>query len=318
MAKLTDKLFSKKSAKKDSYQNDQKNAIITGKKIPFAIIEAYKNIRTSIDFLLADEEKNTFTVTSANAVEGKSTTSSNLAVAFSQLEKKVLLIDADLRRASIHKKFNIENKSGLSNVIINEAEFEDVVVKVKPYLHILTAGKLPPNPSELLGSKRFEEFLNKASEEYDYVIVDTPPLNVVTDSMLVAPLTGGVVLVVRDGYTPHYSIEKAIADIEFAGIKILGAVMNGVNAGNKKNYIYRKTGNESYGKYRYGYNKYGYKYGYNRYGYDDYDRYGYGGYGYGRYGYENNRYAYENSKYAHENEKYAQQNDKYYERKDKE
>ncbi len=239
-----------------SDESEAKKTVTINKKIPFAIVESYKNIRTSIAFLISECGGNAITVTSANASEGKSTTSSNLAVAFSQLGKKVLLIDADLRRASLHRKFKIKNTDGLTNVLIGEKNVGECVKEINTNLFILTAGSIPPNPSELLGSQKFEEVMKYVCAVYDFVIVDTPPLNIVSDSILVAPHTSGAVLVVRDGYTPHYSIQKAIDVLRFSNVNILGAVMNGANPRNKNKYIYRKysySNYSSYGYYRSGY-----------------------------------------------------------------
>ena len=248
---------------KNSEDDYVKTNVLEKKQVPFAIVEAYKNIRTGVAYLLSKDGKNSITITSANAGEGKSTTAANLAVAFSQLGKTVLLIDADLRRASLHKKFKLENKRGLSDILSNNIDFDDAIVTVKPGLDVLTAGIMPPNPSELLDSAKFDKVMEEMTAKYDCVIVDTPPLNVVTDSMLVAPQTGGVILVVRDGYTPHYSIKKAIADMDFSNINILGAIMNGSHPKNKNRYIYRKYSYGYYGSYyKYDYKKNNYGYGY--------------------------------------------------------
>ena len=243
--------------------DDSRESVLEKKQIPFVIVESYKNIRTGVAYLLSREEKSSFTITSANAGEGKSTTAANLAVAFSQLGKTVLLVDADLRRASLHKKFKLENGKGLADVLTGTATLDEAIVTIKPGLNILTAGFIPPNPSELLDSVNFEETMKLLNEQYDYVIVDTPPLNVVTDSMIIAPQTGGVILIVRDGYTPHYSIKKVLGDMDFANINILGAVMNGSHPKNKNKYIYRKYSYGYYGSYyKYDYHKNGYNYDY--------------------------------------------------------
>ena len=261
-------LVAEKTAENDSIAN---------KRVPFAIVESYKNLRTSLTFLLSENEGNSFTVTSANAGEGKSTTSANLAVAFSQLGKKVLIIDADLRRASLHKKFKLENDVGLSDVIIGSVNINDAIKTISPMLSVLTAGPLPPNPSELLDSQNFSDLMVYLNSTYDFVIVDTPPLNVVSDSLIVAPNTTGVVLVIRDGYTPHYSIKKAIEVMRFSNVNILGTIMNGINPRSKSRYIYRKS---KYYSYNSGYNSsYGSSYGYGGYTYGGYG--GYGKYGYG-------------------------------------
>ena len=237
------------------------------KAAPFAVVEAYKTIRSNLMFLLdKNEQGNVVAVTSSNASEGKSTTIVNLAVAFSQLEDRILVIDADMRRSSVHKKLKLSNERGLSNVLAGLEEFENAVEKVSDNFHVLSAGPTPPNPSEMLSSKRFEKLIKYARENYDYVLIDTPPLNVVSDAIMLAPHTDGVVFVLRDGYTPNYTIKRAIATLEFTENKILGAVMNGANPKSGGKYIYRKYSYRS----RY-YNQYA-RYGYGRYG-------GYGGYG---------------------------------------
>lgn len=259
----------------------------SNKRVPFAIVESYKNLRTSIAFLLNENEGSSFTITSANAGEGKSTTSANLAVAFSQLGRKVLIIDADLRRASLHKKFKVENDIGLSDVITGTKNINEAIRNINPMLSVLTAGPLPPNPSELLDSQSFADLMVYLNSTYDFVIIDTPPLNVVSDALIVAPNTTGMILVIRDGYTPHYSIKKAIEVMRFSNVNILGTIINGINPRSKSRYIYRKS---KYYSYNSGYrNSYGSNYGYGAYtyggGYGGYGSYGNSYGGYGNYGY---------------------------------
>jgi len=244
----------KKEENKSSTMN-----ISEARHVPFAVVEAYKAIRTNLTFLLASKETKVFGITSPEAGEGKSTTAVNMAIAFSQLGDKVLLVDADMRRSSIHKKMKIENNVGLSNVLAGFCEYDEAVVHISDSLDVLTAGQVPPNPSELLGSARFKAFVDVVGKKYSYVIIDTPPIDVVTDALVIAPQTAGLVLVVKDRVTPTYAIKRAIESAKFAEINILGAVMNGANPKSGRGYGYRKYG-------RYGYRKYG-KYGYYRYGY---------------------------------------------------
>ena len=250
------------------------------KKVPFAVAEAYKKIRTNIMFQLSQIDGKVIAVSSADIGEGKSTTSLNLAVTFSQTGGKTLLIDADLRRASLNKKMNMENKDGFSNILAGFSTVEKVMHHLSESLDVITAGPVPPNPSELLGSKRFVDFLAEARKQYDYIIIDTPPIDIVSDALVIAPHTDGVVMVVRMGYTAHYMLQRALDSAEFAKINILGVVANGVEMKAVRRY------NKSwYGRYgRYGYGKYG-RYG----GYGGYGGYGYGGYGYG---YGNTAYGY--------------------------
>lgn len=227
--------------------------------VPFAVVEAYKTIRTNLTYLLSASDTKVFGITSPEAGEGKSTTSVNMAIAFSQLGDKVLLIDADMRKSSIHKKLKIENNAGLSNVLAGFNKYTEVINHISNTLDVITAGQVPPNPSELLGSVRFKELIETVGKEYSYVIIDTPPVDVVTDALVIAPQTAGLVLVVKDQVTPTDSIGRAIEAAKFANINILGAVMNAANP-QSRGYGYRK-----YSYYRkYGYSKYGYGYGYGR------------------------------------------------------
>lgn len=253
-------------------ENEKKQALTTAeqiavntKKARFAVVEAYKTIRTNLLFLLAQNNGKVLALSSAGANEGKSTTSVNIAITFSQLGGKVLLVDADLRRSSVHKKLKLDNKNGLSNVLVGFSELEDAVEHVSDSLDVLTAGSLPPNPSELLGSKNFAAFIEKCREVYDYIVIDTPPINVVADALVIAPVTDGLVLVLRDGVTPYDALRHAVDAAEFANINVLGIVMNGVDNKKSRRYTYRKY---SYGYRNYGYRNYGYGYGGYYGGYD--------------------------------------------------
>lgn len=264
-------MFNKKKKKPNRYADyAEKNQIgennASTRKVPFAIVESYKMIRTNLLFLLAQTNGKVIAISSSSSGEGKSTTAINAAIAFSQIDSKVLLIDADLRRSSIHKKLKLDNTNGLSNVIANFSTFDEAVTHFNPNLDILTAGPFPPNPSELLGSVSLETLLQNLRERYDYIIIDTPPINVVSDALVITPKTDGLVLIFRDMFTPHDALKRALAAANFANINVLGAIMNGSNPKTNRRYSYRKY---SYGyKYRYGgYGGYGYGYGRNDYSY---------------------------------------------------
>ncbi len=229
----------------------QKQAEST-EKSSFAVIEAYNSIRTNLLFLLKQHSGKVVTISSPEISEGKSTTALNVAVSLSQLGNKTLLIDADLRRPSIHKKTHLQNTAGLSDVLVGFSDFANAVNKISPTLDVLLSGSTPPNPSELLSSDLFEELLNVVSEKYDYIIVDTPPVNVVADALVVAPKTTGIMVVIREGETTHDEFKNAISSIEFANITLLGVVINDTNYASRK---YRSKYNY---KRKY---KYGYKYG---------------------------------------------------------
>lgn len=212
-------------------------------KSKFAIVESYKAARTNIMFSLsADEDKKCFAVTSYSKGEGKSTVSANLAISFSKMEKKVLLIDCDLRRPNTHNIFKIENTKGLSNVIGKMVSFNEAVhYNVLPNLDILPSGTVPPNPSELMCSASFVELIKRLYDEYDYIIFDTPPIGVVADALLLKDLIAGFVVVVRERSTTHGDLQKLLDSVKIADSKVLGLLEVGctVNAKkSKKGYYY--------------------------------------------------------------------------------
>lgn len=240
---------------------ENKNTVMNiseSRHVPFAVVEAYKTIRTNLTFLLSGSEAKVFGITSPEAGEGKSTTAINMAIAFSQLGDKVLLIDADMRRSSVHKKLKIENNNGLSGILAGFNDYEEVINHISDTFDAITAGQVPPNPSELLGSARFKALVDEVGKKYSYVIIDTPPVDVVTDALVIAPQTAGLVLVVKDQVTPTDAIKRTIEAANFAEINILGAIMNGANPKTGRRYGYRKYGKYGYRKY----GKYGYGYGY--------------------------------------------------------
>lgn len=265
-----------KKNKKGTDIQDFAATTLLSKDIPFSVTESYKAIRTNIMFSLAVREKKIIAVTSPNQAEGKSSSAANIALTLAQTEAKVLLIDADLRKPTVHMRFSLENDKGLSEVLGRMCKFDSAVHKdVAKHLDILTCGTCPPNPSELLTSSIMKALLHGLEQRYDYIVIDTPPVNVVTDALGLAPYIGGLVLVCKYNSTTTDEFAAAVQQINFTNADILGVMITQVERGG--------VGYGKYGKYgRYGkYGKYG-KYGrYKRYG----GKYGYGsGYGYG-YGY---------------------------------
>ncbi|WZL79831.1 CpsD/CapB family tyrosine-protein kinase [Eubacteriales bacterium mix99] len=168
-------------------------------------------------------------VTSAAAAEGKSTTASNLAITMAQTGKKVLLVDCDLRKPSVNKAFNLPNGEGLTNVLADALDYHEVCKYISGSdLEILTCGPKPPDPSELLGSKRMEEFIQKASAECDMVILDAPPVLPVTDSVVLSQLVDGIVIVLSYGKTTNEMALQAKESLKKVGANILGAVINNI------------------------------------------------------------------------------------------
>ena len=200
--------------------------------------ESYRVLRTNIQYSSIDKKIERILVTSSEPGEGKSTTSGNLALTFAQDEKKVLLIDCDLRKPSIHKKFKISNNLGLSNVILDKSKLSKALVKRSEYLDILPSGKVPPNPSELLGSKALEELLDELDDVYDVIILDTPPLHAVTDAQILSTKVDGVILVVRAEKTKKDSVIAAKESLKKVNANILGAVLNGGESSRGKYYYY--------------------------------------------------------------------------------
>lgn len=252
----------------------QSQESILNKNTSFIIQEAYRTARTNIMFSVADSDKKckVICITSANAGEGKTTTALNLAITFAQTGSKVLLMDCDLRKPRIHQYLGVVKTDGITTVLSKQKEFEDVIYhNLRPNLDCLTSGSIPPNPAELLASESMEVLIKKLGELYDYIIIDTPPVTVVTDAVALSRLVSGIMIVVREGYTNHESIEQALKLLNIADAKILGFFVNDIDTVNMNYGSYRST----YGRgYKYG-KRYGYKYGY-KYSY----KYGYG-YGYG-------------------------------------
>ena len=199
--------------------------------------ESYRILRTNIMYSSFDKKIKRILVTSSEPAEGKSTTSGNLALAFAQDEKKVILIDCDLRKPSLHKKFRISNNRGLSDVIIDRDKLNKCIQKRTEYLDILTAGKIPPNPSEMLGSQAMSSLLDELSNVYDVIILDSPPVLAVTDAQILSTKVDGTVLVVRAEKTKKDTVLAAKGVLDKVNANILGTVLNGGDK-NKDNYYY--------------------------------------------------------------------------------
>ncbi|MFS0562936.1 CpsD/CapB family tyrosine-protein kinase [Terribacillus sp. 179-K 1B1 HS] len=203
------------------------------------ISEQYRTIRTNIEFASVDQDINTLLVTSSGPSEGKSSTTANLSVVFAQQGKKVLLIDGDLRKPTVHYTFKLDNRIGLSTVLVGEKSLEETVKETDvPNLDILTCGPIPPNPSELLGTKAMLNMLEVARVTYDIIIFDTPPVLAVTDAQILANICDGSIIVVRSEQTEYESIQKAKELLEPAHAKFLGIVLNDVPQKKSNTYYY--------------------------------------------------------------------------------
>lgn len=214
----------------------------------FTIREAYKIGRTNIRFALPEEESSVLIVTSSWPMEGKTTNCINLAIAFSQTGEKTLLIDCDLRKPRIAKVFGIASKMGLSNTLRKFCPVSEAIHTTQyENLFVMPSGHIPPNPAELLSSKEMQDMLAELRKEYRYILIDTPPVNLLADALLLASSASGTVMVARQGVTDHKSLQEALEKLKFSGAKVLGFLLNDAMEDGGTYYRY----NTGYGRYGY-------------------------------------------------------------------
>jgi succinoglycan biosynthesis transport protein ExoP len=217
--------------------------------VPPNFSEAFKGLRTNLLFSSAEEGSRSLVVTSAGPGEGKTIVSTNLAMALAQAGQRVILVDADMRRPQTHDVLGQEQEPGLSNLIVGNVKASEAVRPTAVAgLWVLPAGRIPPNPAELLGSPRFRDFLATLRDHFDWVIVDSPPVMAVTDAAVVAHLVNGVVFVVSAETTGRATAQTAIGQLEAANVKVMGAVLNGVNL-DRNGYYYANHYRREYGAY---------------------------------------------------------------------
>ncbi|RVT63851.1 CpsD/CapB family tyrosine-protein kinase [Niallia taxi] len=206
------------------------------------ISEQYRTIRTNILYSSVDEEIRSIMITSSGPGEGKSTTTANLAIVFAQQGKTVLLVDADLRKPTVHYTFKLTNTTGLTSILTNQTELMEAVNKTdESNLFVLPSGPIPPNPSELLGSKSMQYFMERALEEFDLIIFDTPPVLAVTDAQILGNLCQGSVLVVSSGKTEKENLLKTKELLTATNGRLLGVVLNNKKIDKKGSYYYYGT-----------------------------------------------------------------------------
>ena len=215
-----------------------------GAELNYASKEAYKLLRTNISFAFPDEEQGKVVgVCSSRPQEGKSTTAINLAYSLAEAGNNVLLIDGDMRRPSVCETVNIPMEPGLSEILSGRQGVEVHKEVLHPNMSVLPSGHIPPNPSELIGSQRMNSLLESLKAEYDYIVIDLPPVLAVSDPVAVSKYLGGMIIVVRHAKTRRRDIVETIRQLEYAGVKILGFVYNRIGA---------KSGKSKYAKGKYG------------------------------------------------------------------
>lgn len=220
-------------------KNSNINPLVTMEKPKSVISEKFRGIRTNILFSTADNDVQTIVFTSEKPAAGKSTISANVAITYAQAGYKTLLIDGDMRKPSQHYLFNTDNMDGFSNLIINKTDYNKVIHKTDIVnLDLLTSGPIPPNPSELIGSEKSLEVFDYLRNEYDFIIIDTPPVNTVTDAQLFSEIAKYVVYVVDVQKNDRNAIKKGKELIEKAGAKILGVVLNKAPEDKSSSYYY--------------------------------------------------------------------------------
>ncbi|MBC5637995.1 CpsD/CapB family tyrosine-protein kinase [Ornithinibacillus sp. BX22] len=216
-----------------------RGTLVTMERVENQISEEFRSLRSNIKFASFNKNIKTIVITSPSSGDGKTMTAANLAMVFSQEGKKVLLVDADLRKPSIHYMYGLVNDCGLCNFLIGQKDINAIIRSVYPNIDVITSGLTPPNPPELLGSVQMSDFISEVREQYDVVVFDTPPVLAVTDATLIANQSDGCLLVVRVKKNDVKDVIKVKEQLHFAGANLLGAVINGKKQV-KNEYYYKK------------------------------------------------------------------------------
>jgi capsular exopolysaccharide synthesis family protein len=221
----------------DVDNNVYRNNVVNSKT---TVSEAFRSLRTNLQFTSVDRKVKSILITSSLPNEGKSTIIKNLAYALAMTGVKVIVVDCDLRNPTVHQMFKIPNMGGLTNIIVEDDRYEKYVISDKEFdnLGIITSGPIPPNPSELIGSNRMKGFLDKLKENYDYVLLDAPPVLLVTDPTVLAPVVDGVILVIQANKTEIEATKRAKEILTNLKANILGAVLNKVKEQRSGYYYY--------------------------------------------------------------------------------
>jgi len=240
----------KKKQKKEEHEKPENIELIAHLSPESAFSENYRSLRTAL--LLSGPQSNlkTIMVTSPLPGEGKSTTISNLAISFTQMGKKVLIIDADLRKPKQHQIFKMKNHEGLTSYLAMDLPLEKLIKSaIAPSLYLINSGPIPPNPAELLGSDKMARLLSSLKNQFDFILIDTPPILTVTDAQIVGKLVDGLVLVVRAEKTPRNALVQTRELIDLFKLRTFGVVINGLNI-DSHDYYSRHYYHHYYKEYR--------------------------------------------------------------------
>lgn len=213
--------------------------MLVAEKMPRSIsAEAYRILRTKIKYSSIDKIVKSIVITAADQGEGKSTVASNLAFTLSKSGNRVISIDCDLRKPSLHKYFGVSNVVGLTDYLVGTSELRDVTKELDDNLYLITAGTMPPNPAEVIASRKLESFINMLKNNYDYIIIDSPPVMAVTEPRILAAKSDATLLVVRAGKARAKVIKRSYEELLEVGANVIGTVLNDLDTKRKDNYYY--------------------------------------------------------------------------------
>ncbi len=207
------------------------------------VAEAYRKITTNIEFSNVDNEIKTIMITSAKQDEGKTTTICNIAAVMTELKKNILIMDLDLRKPAVHKQFNLSNKTGLTDLLMNKDDFKSYLQNISPGMDVITTGRVPANPAEIINSRTLKELIKEMAAEYDYILLDAPPVMLVSDPITISTYSNAVVLAIEHGKTEKELAKKAVDSLKQVDANIIGAVFNNIPVSKHSNYYYYRSYN---------------------------------------------------------------------------
>jgi capsular exopolysaccharide synthesis family protein len=243
----------KKKESEDSMPEITEIELVNHRYPKFSISEDYRSVRTSILLSYADNPPKTIVFSSALPKEGKTVTAANMAVAFAQLKERVMLVDADMRKPRLHRIFNVKNVGGLSGYLTSKVPFDKAVQQTSiENIWLVPSGPVPPNPAELLNSKKMQVMMDELKKGFDVILIDTPPLQAVIDPVIAASMADATVMIVKAGETPEKPFLQSVEDLQRGQSRIMGVVFNELKL--------ERGGYYSYAGYKYKYGRYG-KYG---------------------------------------------------------